>query len=285
MPSTGIDDINPNVCTVYSQGKKIIIETDKSDEITIYNVCGINLSKTNIKADDIDSVTRMSLTECLPNSVEDNYSNSRNQSMNSLAFEYEENSPFYYKNFKLNYYPMEYLKDIIKYIYRLKFSTKIIFILIFIALMILLDFILLIYVFARDSFEIYLDGSKKFIFLYERHFFIIFYFLINVILLTLSKKSAIRTFMSARIFVATSRLGFLITLVVYAFTYFSFLVFSIKVKLYVPTLAVISFGNFLLFFIVCSFLLFVTEFPLRMIIKKLLRIERNKERSKDNINL
>lgn len=37
---TGIDDINPNVCTVYSQGKKIIIETDKSDEITIYNVCG-----------------------------------------------------------------------------------------------------------------------------------------------------------------------------------------------------------------------------------------------------
>ena len=246
---------------------------------------GINLSKTNIKAYDTDSATTMSLTESLPDSTEDNLLNSRTLTMNSSSYEYEENSPYYYKNFKLNYYPMEYLKDIIKYIYRLKFSTKIIFILIIFVLMILLDFILLIYVFARDSFEMYLDGGKKFLFLYERHFFIIFYFLINVILLTLPKKSAIRTFMSARIFVAISRLGFLITLVVQAFTYFSFLIFSIKVKLYVPTLAVISFGNFLFFFIVCSFLLFVTEFPLRIIIKKLLRIERNKERNKGNINL
>ena len=245
---------------------------------------GVNLSKTKITANEIETSNYPSICENLTDQSGD-YLNLRNQSPIGSDFEYEENSPNYYKNFKLNYYPMEFLKSIIKYIYKFKFSTKITCILALFALMILIDLVLLIYLFISDSFEMSLDGGKRFMFLYERHFFIIFYFLINVILLSLPKKSAIRTFMTARVFVATSRLGFLITLVAHAFTYFSFLIFSIKVKLYVPTLVIIAFGNFLLFFIICSILIFDTEFPLRMIIKKLLRIERDKERSKQNFNL
>ena len=246
---------------------------------------GINLSKTKIKPEEINSNASICISEGLTESTNDNIFSSRTESLNLSDFEYDENSPNYYKNFKLDYYPMDFLKDMVKYIYRLKYSTKIICIISLFALMILIDLILLIYIFARKSFEMYLDGGKIFIFLYEKHFFIIFYFLINVILLTFPKKSAIRSFMSARIFVATSRLGFLITLVAQAFTYFSFIIFSIKVKFYVPTFAIISFGNFLVFFIVCSFLIFVTEFPLRIAIKKLMRIERNKERNKENISL
>ena len=246
---------------------------------------GINLAKTKINPDDLGSKSTISVSDNLTEFSNDNFFNLRTETLNTSDFEYEENSPNYYKNFKLNYYPLEFLKDMIKYVYKLKYSTKIICIISLFALMILIDLILLIYIFARKSFEMYLDGGKIFIFLYEKHFFIIFYFLINVILLTFPKKSAIRSFMSARIFVATSRLGFLITLVAQAFTYFSFIIFSIKVKFYVPTFAIISFGNFLVFFIVCSFLIFVTEFPLRIAIKKLMRIERNKERNKENISL
>ena len=246
---------------------------------------GINLAKTKINPDDLGSKSTISVSDNLTEFSNDNFFNLRTETLNTSDFEYEENSPNYYKNFKLNYYPLEFLKDMIKYVYKLKYSTKIICIISLLALMILIDLILLIYIFTRESFEMHLDGGKIFIFLYEKHLFIIFYFLINVILLTFPKKSAIRSFMSARIFVATSRLGFLMTLVAQAFTYFSFLIFSIKVKLYVPTFAIISFGNFLFFFIVCSFLIFVTEFPLRIAIKKLLRIERNKERNKENISL
>ena len=87
--------------------------------------------------------------------------------------------------------------------------------------------------------------------------------------------------MHSRFFIITSRMGFFITCIVEAFTYLSSLVFSIKVKLYVPTLAIISFGNFLQAFIFCFLFIVSTELPLRMLIKKLLRINRNKE----NINL
>ena len=91
--------------------------------------------------------------------------------------------------------------------------------------------------------------------------------------------------MGSRIFVSISRLGFLITLVSHAFTYFSYLIFSIKAKLYVPTFVVISFGNFLIFFVVCAFIIFIVEFPLRILVKKILRIKREKERNKENIIL
>ena len=65
--------------------------------------------------------------------------------------------------------------------------------------------------------------------------------------------------MGSRIFVITSRIGFLISCIIHAFTYFSFLIFSIKVKLYVPSFILISFGNYLAILIICTIMISVTE--------------------------
>ena len=210
--------------------------------------------------------------------------NSRSYTFTSES-ELEDNSPNYYKKFKMEYYPMAFLKKIIIPIYKLKFWTKISLIVAGLVLIFLIDLILLIYIFIRESFTMYLDKGKRFLFRYEKHIFILIYFMINVILLTFPKKSKIKSFMGSRIFVSISRLGFLITLVSHAFTYFSYLIFSIKAKLYVPTFVVISFGNFLIFFFVCAFIIFIVEFPLRILVKKILRIKREKERNKENIIL
>ena len=244
---------------------------------------GLNLSKTNIKFDDTKSVLN-SMSECSVNLSSQDYSfNSRASRANSSDFQFSEDSPYYYKNFILPYYPLRYLNNIIKPIHKLKLYYKIALILGGFALLILIDLILLLFIYTRESFTIKLNRGNKFMFLYEKHFFIIIYFLMNVLLLTIPKKSAIRRFMGSKIFIATSRIGFVITCVVQAFTYLSLLIFFIKVKLYVPTFAVISIGNFLFFFIICSILTIFMELPLRIAIKKILRIERKKERSKKNI--
>ena len=92
----------------------------------------------------------------------------------------------------------------------------------------------------------------------------------------LPKNLGIRKFMGSRIFVATSRVGFLISCIIHAFTYFSFLIFSIKVKLYVPSFVLITAGNYLAILIICVLMISVTELPFRIGIKKLMRINRNK---------
>ena len=187
----------------------------------------------------------------------------------------DRNSPNYYE---LPYYPLKYLERLLKSISKLRFGIKIGLVIGGIALLFLIDLILLIYIFNTDNgFEIVFTKSAKFIFRYEKHFFMVVYFFIIIIMITLPKKGALRNFMNSKIIICISRIGFLITCVSHVFTYFSFLIFSLKVKLYVPTFMIISFGNFLLFFIICIFLCTVSEIPLRMIIKKLLRINRRKD--------
>ena len=213
--------------------------------------------------------------------MESNFT-SRTQSMMSSSFyKYDEDSPDYYKNFILPYYPLKYINRILYPIYKLKFSRKILIILGCIFLLFLIDFILLISVMTSKKFDIKLNNGHIFMFLYEKQLYMIVYFVMSIVVITLPKKCTLRTFMQSRFFIITSRMGFFITCIVEAFTYLSSLVFSIKVKLYVPTLAIISFGNFLQAFIFCFLFIVSTELPLRMLIKKLLRINRNKE----NINL
>lgn len=246
---------------------------------------GLNLSNNNNKRSDNRNGSD-SISFSIPDSLATfTYSSSslRSESIYNANLINNSDSSDYYKKFTLPYYPLKYTKDILAYIFKLKYSTKIMLVIAGSVLLILIDFILLLFVMTNDSFEIYLDGGKIFMFLYEKHFVIIIYFLINTILLTLPKKSAIRTFMGARIFIATSRIGFFITCAIQSLTYFFLLIFSIKVKLYVPTFAVISFGNFLLFFIVGSLFIFYLEFPLRIAIKKLLRMKKDNERRKENI--
>jgi hypothetical protein len=213
--------------------------------------------------------------------MESNF-NSRTQTMMSSSFySYDEDSPNYYKNFILPYYPLKYINRILYPIYKLKFSRKILIILGCIFLLFLIDFILLISVMTSKKFDIKLNNGHIFMFLHEKQLYMIVYFVMVIVVITLPKKCTLRTFMQSRFFIITSRMGFFITCIVEAFTYLSSLVFSIKVKLYVPTLAIISFGNFLQAFIFCFLFIVSTELPLRMLIKKLLRINRNKE----NINL
>jgi len=175
------------------------------------------------------------------------------------------------------YYPLIDSKKILIKISQMKISTKIILILVGVLLLVIIDIILLIYVFTSKSFQIELNEGARFMFRYEKHFFIIVYFFMIVLMITLPKKGALRSLMSSKIFICISRIGFLITCVSHVFTYFSFLIFALKVKLYVPTFMIISFGNFLLFFVICLFLSAIFELPLKIIIKKLLRIKRKKD--------
>jgi hypothetical protein len=176
----------------------------------------------------------------------------------------------------LPYYPLRYFNKILSKIYKFKLLVKFAIIGACSILIILIDFILWIYLSKAGDFKVKLDPFNRFIFRYEKHFFVFLYFIAVVIPLTLPKKFGLRNFMGSRIFVATSRVGFLISCIIHAFTYFSFLIFSIKVKLYVPSFILISFGNYLAILIICMLMTSVTELPLRIGIKKLLRINRNK---------
>ena len=94
-------------------------------------------------------------------------------------------------------------------------------------------------------------------------------------MITLPKKGIIRDLMSTKIVIALSRMGFLMVCIVYSSTYFAFLIFYFRIKLYVPTFFVISIGNLLL--MVLEGLIFYTllELSLATIIKRLLRLGRD----------
>ena len=243
----------------------------------LYEYNGIHILKPGNKKDDIKS--SFPLNEPLSENGDTDQSfdskTSRTNTMNSQSF--EEDSPDYYKNFILPYYPFKYINKILYSINKLNFSTKIILIIIGGVILFLIDFILLSYILGDDPFVQDLNGFTKFLFRSEKHIFIIVYFLIIVIMITLPRKCALRNLMKAKLFICINRIGFLITCISHSLTYITFLIFSLKVKLYVPTFMIISFGNFLEFFIICVFLCAISELPLRIIIKKLLRIKRKRE--------
>ena len=240
-----------------------------------YEYNKVDIKPSNNKKDDDKSI---SLDEPLSEGGETEQSfNSRTLSYDTLNKEQSDKNETNYNIFNY-YYPLKETKKILIAISKWNISVKIILIIVGIGLLILIDFILLIYIFkANGNFEIEFTNGAKFLFRYEKHFFILIYFCMIVIMLTLPKKGSIRSFMSSKIFICISRIGFLITCVSHVFTYFSFLIFALKVKLYVPTFVIISFGNFLLFFIVCIFLCAIFDLPLKIIIKKLLRINRKKD--------
>ena len=238
-----------------------------------YNTTHLSQSKNNIK--EIRESYR-------PSSVNDNNSDTdssfsdRKSSVSSASYRYDESSPNYYRNFILPYFPLRYLNKILIKIYKFKVSIKFAIIAVCSVLMILIDFILLIYLFQAEKFTVKLNRFNIFIFRYEKHFYVFFFFIITIIVNTLPKNLDLRNFMGSRIFIITSRVGFLITCFIDAFTYFSFLIFSIKVKLYIPSFILISLGNYLAVLIICILMISVTELPLRIGIKKLMRINRNK---------
>ena len=157
------------------------------------------------------------------------------------------------------------------------FANKIIIIIVGVILLVILNGYLVLHVHFSEIFQIKLTPAKRNFFYIEKHIFVLIYFLMLVIMITLPKTGSLRKFMTSKICITISRLGFLISCVSHEFTFLTFFVFSLKVKLYVPTFIIISFGNFLGFFVVCILLNIITELPLRLIVKKILRIGRKKE--------
>ena len=249
----------------------------------LYEYNGVHLTKPTKKRK--DSENSISLNEPLSENGENESSlDSSHISEESSKIEnndknlIEENSPDYYKNYVLPYYPLKFLNPIIRSIEnKLSFALKIILIIVGMILLIVLNGALVIYVIKQDTFQIEFTPALRNLFRFEKHAFILIYFLILVIMITLPKTGSLRDFMTSKICITISRIGFLISCVSHMFTFMTFFVFSLKVKLYVPTFIIISFGNFLVFFVICILLNIITELPLRLIVKKLLRIGRKKE--------
>ena len=253
----------------------------------LYEYNRIHLSKQNKKKDDLDNNT-LSLSEPLSEIGEiDSSLDSGSMSEDSSKIDNNEkniigeNSPDNYKNYTnyiLPYYPLKFLNPIMSSIEKkLSFGLKIILIIIGLIFLIMLNGSLVIYIIKMNTFRLKYTNLLKNLFRFEKHAFILIYFLMLVIMITLPKSGSLRDFMTSKICITISRMGFLISCVSHMFTFMTFFVFSLKVKLYVPTFIIISFGNFLGFFVICILLNIITELPLRLIIKKLLRIGRKKE--------
>jgi hypothetical protein len=189
------------------------------------------------------------------------------------------NSTISYTNFQIPYYPLWFLNKILIWLKKKSFSTKILLILFCILFFIIEDFGFVLKLYYAKSFDIEITTSLKYCFMYEKIVFILVFFFLNLIMITLPNKGILRFLMNSRIVVFISRIGFLFTCTVYALTYFSFLLYDLKVKLYVPTIMVMSFANFLHIILECFFIFSLIELPLAVIIKKIVRIGRNKAKS------
>lgn len=137
---------------------------------------------------------------------------------------------------------------------------------------------------GSENFKIGLNDSYVFLFRYEKHLFLLVYIFLNIIMITLPKKGILRNIMNSRIVITISRFGFLLTCFIYFLSYFSFLIFYLRVKLYVPTFMIIAFGDFLIFALVCIFINSITELPMSILIKRLLRLGTKKGNNNIQVN-
>ena len=248
----------------------------------LYEYNAIHYSKNNKKKKKSDT---FSLNEPLTENGDTDLSlDSSQMSEDSIKIEKnevnekQENPAEYYKKYILPYYPLKFLNSFVNAIdTKLSFTNKIIIIIFGVLIMGILSSAIVFYIYRYNSFYIELTPLLYVFFRLEKHVFIIIYFFVLVIMITLPRTGSLRSFMSSKICISISRIGFLITCVSHAFTYLTFLIFSLKVKLYVPTFIIISFGNFLEFFIICVVLHTLTELPFRIIIKKIMRVGKRKE--------
>ena len=130
------------------------------------------------------------------------------------------------------------------------------------------------------------DDVLKFYFLFERHIFLILFFIISITLITLPKRGLFKKLIDSTFITAVSRAGFTIICLSYILTNLSFCGFIIKIKFSIPTFFIISIGNFLIIFVVCILINIVFELPLRIFFKKILRLVSDKKNNdKENFRL
>lgn len=235
---------------------------------TIIN--NINI-KENQKSNDENNIENLdNIKE--NNIIIDNYDNilDNNNINNSISI--EKNKPI-----NLNYYPLSFLTGYLFFLNNLKTNTKKWIIYICIGLLVTLSTAFQIYLnVKKNDFDIKLTTFLKIYFLYEKHIFVIIFFIMNTILIVLPKKKGFKNIINSSFIIAIGRVGFTITCLYYFLCYFCFSSFFIKVKFHIPTFVLISIGNFLIIFFVCFICNIIFELPIRIAVKKLLRINNKK---------
>jgi len=186
----------------------------------------------------------------------------------------------------LNYYPLSFFNGFLKYLHNLSFEIKFIIILI---CMIVMFFISVIFQYIFKKKEDYYNSTenyyktleendlRKYYFLFGKHAFILIFFIINLILMTLPKKGLYKTLVKLKLNNALSKTGFTFICLYQIIVYFSFTGFLVKIKFNLTAFVLISIGNFLIVFIFCLLLDILFELPIRIIIKKILRLGKKKK--------
>ena len=178
--------------------------------------------------------------------------------------------------FNLNYYPLSFFNTLLKFIHNLTFGIKTIIILILFLFMFIISGVFQFYIKENFNKPLEYKDIRKYYFLFGKHVFIIFFFIINLILITLPKRGLYKTLVKLRLNNALSKTGFTIICLYQILIYFSFTGFLVKIKFNLSTFILISIGNFLIVFILCLLLNIIFELPIRIIIKKIIRFKKNK---------
>ena len=201
------------------------------------------------------------------------------------------------------YYPLSFLNDILIAIHKKKSGTKIFIILFCFALQLLLSGFFKIYgSFAKNKSEFYskrqknskdydpnfetnyvlemkFNGILKGYFLFEKHIFLILFFIICIILITFPKNGLFYKLNSSKLITAISRTGFTIICLSHILSSFFFIGLN-KIKFSILSFLTLSTGNFLIIFFICFLINIIFELPLRRIIKKILRNKSNQYNNK-----
>jgi hypothetical protein len=178
-------------------------------------------------------------------------------------------------DYKLSYYPLLKINTLIKWLYERSFVTKMLSILVCVIILIGIDLVIFVLFKLEKDYDIKLSDEYIFFFRHEKLFFIIFYFILNIIMITLPKKGIIRDLMNTKIVIALSRMGFLMSCVVYSATYLAFVIFYLRIKLYMPTFFIISVGNLLITSLEVLVIYTLIELSFAIVIKRLLKMGRD----------
>lgn len=174
------------------------------------------------------------------------------------------------KDYNLSYYPMSFLQKFISKLNQIKVRIRILIICICFSLIVLLSFVYQIIVYIhKKSIEIEFSPLIKLYFYYEKHLFIIFFFIITLLLNSLINKDSF--IVNAQFIYLISRSGFTIICQYYFLSYFSLSTYFIRVKFHVLIFLLISVGNFIFFSIISFLSNVVFELPIKISISKLLR--------------
>ena len=173
--------------------------------------------------------------------------------------------------FDLPFYPLVFFKNFLLILESLSLAKKYCIIFICIFLILLLSSFHNIFI-GKNGYKFDHNWISILMFKYEKHFFTLFFFIINITVMTLPKTGFIYDAMKFKLFTAVTRVGFLIICLGENMVYIIFCLFLFKMKLYFPTIILFAIGNFLLIFVISILFNILFELPIRIIIKKIARM-------------